>query len=94
MSTRFSLQVPIDDRFRTLGPEIAAKFVEVLGGAAADGEALADAVAAAMTQVSAGHGPHADVHLAFESNAGGLQVTLQCAGHSTVVRHALAAAKR
>ena len=94
MSSRFSLQVPIDDRFRTLGPEMAAKFVEVLGGAAADGEALAESVGAAMTEVSAAHGPHADVHLTFESNPGGLQVTLECGGHSTVVRHALAAAKR
>lgn len=94
MSSRFSLQVPIDDRFRTLGPEIAAKFVEVVGGGAADGEAFAEAVSAAMTTVATGHGPHADVHLAFESNAGGLQVTLNCGGHTTVVRHALAAAKR
>lgn len=94
MSTRFSLQVPIDDPFRSLGTEIAAKFVDVLGGASADGETLADAVQAAMTEVSAGHAPHAIVQLAFESNSGGLQVTLQCGGRSTVVRHALAAAKR
>jgi hypothetical protein len=44
----FALDVPVDPRYRVLGPEVAGRYVEVLGGSESDRKAFAAAVAEAM----------------------------------------------
>jgi len=90
----FSLSVPLDARYRALGPEVAAKYIELQGGAAADVDALAAALTASIEQL-AGSG-HADdqVHLVFRRESDAVAVELRCGGRSTVVRHLLPAASR
>jgi hypothetical protein len=83
----FVLQVPADGRYRVLAPEIAGKFVELVGGTAADSRALADALVSAMSRVANGSADALD--LAFEIGAGGVQVTVRCGAQSAVVRQAI-----
>lgn len=85
MPQPFELEVPADERYRGLAPEVAGKYVEVLGGSAADAKALADALVAAMGKVANGH---ADVlRLQFELKTGGVHVTVRCGEQSAVVEH-------
>jgi len=85
MPQPFELEVPADERYRGLAPEVAGKYVEVLGGSAADAKALADALVTAMGKVANGH---ADVmRLQFKLKTDGVHVTVRCGEHSTVVEH-------
>ncbi len=89
----FELQVPADERYRVLAPEVAAKYVELAGGSAGDGRSLASDLAVALTRLAAGAGDDAVIDLAFSAEDGHIEVTLRCAAQSTVVRHALPAAR-
>lgn len=94
MSSAFTLSVPLDARYRILAPQVAGKYVELLGGAPADAEGLAAAVSAALDRL-AGSGP-ADGHvdLVFRREAGAVQVELRADGKSSVVKHPLPAVRR
>ncbi|MFI5177066.1 MAG: hypothetical protein ACHQO8_00795 [Vicinamibacterales bacterium] len=83
----FALHVPADDRYRVLAPEIAGKYVELVGGSAGDGKAFADALVRALGRVVNGSADAVD--LTFELSAGGVEVTVRCGDRSTVVRHKL-----
>jgi len=83
----FVLQVPADGRYRSLAPEVAGKYMELIGGSADDVRGLAEALTTAMTRVA--EGGAAVVDLAFERNAHGVQVTVRSGAHATVVRHAI-----
>ena len=85
MPQPFELEVPADERYRGLAPEVAGKYVEVLGGSAADAKAVADALVAAMGKVANGH---ADIlRLQFELKTDGVHVTVRCGEQSAVVEH-------
>ena len=90
----FALHVPVDPQYRVLGPEIAGRYVDVLGGSDADKQALSAAVTEAMASVSRGASKDGQIGLKFSTDAAGIEVECNCAGRSSVVRHALAAAKR
>jgi hypothetical protein len=92
--SRFALQVPLEPRYRVLASEIAAKYVEVLGGAAADADTFSAAVAAAIAALGAPAPPEAEVHLDFDSAPPGIQVTIRCHGGIRTVTHPLPAGKR
>ena len=90
----FALDVPVDPRYRVLGPEVAGRYVEVLGGGESDRKAFAAAVAEAMATVAHGAPPDGQIDLRFKTEASGIEVECRCDGRSSVVRHALAAAGR
>jgi hypothetical protein len=86
MTPAFTLHVPAAQPFRALAPEIAAKCVELAGGSAADGKAMAARITDALGKLVDGD-PHSDVELAFAAASGGsIEVTLRCNGRSAVVR--------
>ena len=93
MSDPFSLRVPVDPAYRVLASEITGRYVDLLGGGRADRDTLTSSVTEAINAlVGPAHAGHVD--LAFAPTPDGVQVTLRCHGQSSVVRHALVAAKR
>jgi len=83
----FALHVPADDRYRALAPEVAGKYVELVGGTAADGRALGEALLGALRGIV---NSHADVvELQFELRAGSVHVSLRSGDRTTVVQHAV-----
>lgn len=90
----FALHVPVDPKYRVLGPEVAGRFVDVLGGNDADRQSFTAAVTEAMATVSRGASADGQIDLRFAADAAGIEVECRCAGRSSVVRHALAAAQR
>jgi len=90
----FTLSVPVDAMYRALAREVAGRYPELIGGTQADGEGLAGAVGAALEELAKGAPAGENVELAFQPEAGGVQVMLSCAGQSRVVRHHLAAPNR
>jgi hypothetical protein len=93
MSVPFTLRVPADARYRVLAPELASKYVEISGGAVADGTALAASLSDAMDRLLDGAGAGADFELSFRVGTGGIEVTVQCAGRSTIVKAPVATPK-
>ncbi len=89
----FALQVPADDRYRVLAPEVAGKYVEIVGGTVSDGRALGADVVEAMRQITASAAVDAVIDLAFSTHGGRVEITLKCAGQATVVRFALPATR-
>ncbi len=88
----FSLQVPVSSRYRTLAPDFASRVVEIIGGTREEGVQFAAAVADAVdTLVGQARGAGRAVNLAFQTGSTGVEVTVRCAGHSSVVRHRLPA---
>jgi hypothetical protein len=85
MTPAFTLHVPAAQPFRALAPEVAAKCVELAGGSAADGAALAQRINDALGTLVDGD-PHSDIELAFAAASGGsIEVTLRCNGRSAVL---------
>jgi anti-sigma regulatory factor (Ser/Thr protein kinase) len=90
MADAFTISVPTDARYRVLASEIAGKYVELVGGTAADGTALATAVAEALDR-AATSSPGEDVVLEFRAGADGVGVTVRHGGRSAIVSHPLPA---
>ena len=90
MADAFTMSVPTDARYRVLASELAGKYVELVGGTAADGSALGAAVAEALER-AASHSPADDVELEYRVGADGVGVTVRHAGRSAVVSHPLPA---
>lgn len=92
MSLPFRLSVPADHRFRALISDVTAKCAELAGGSAADGQALAEAVARTVSQMN----PHAhdQVELQYRPGRGGVDVTATCDGRTATVHHAIPVSKR
>ena len=90
MSDPFRLTVPADSRFRALVPEVASRYVEVLGGSAAEGATLAAAVTAALDQLTLGARDGEPVQFAFRWNAGNVLVDLSLGGRAETVTCPLA----
>jgi hypothetical protein len=93
MPEPFTLTVPTDPRYRVLGPEVASKYAELVGGSETGGAGLAEALSEAIAVVARGAAPGAHVQLAFRPTPEGVEVRLTCGTHSTVVRHQIPARK-
>jgi len=89
MSDPVTLLVPTDERFRGIGPELAAKYCLAQGGTDVDGASVTDAVTTAVNDLAATADQGADVTLDMRTVPGHMEVTLRCSGRSTVVTHAL-----
>ena len=90
MPDPFRLTVAADSRFRALVPEVASRYVEVIGGAASDAQAVGAEVKAAVDQLGGEAGDTAAIELAFRSTSGGVEVELTHAGRSQTVTRPLA----
>lgn len=71
-SVAFMLRVPADAPYRVLAGEVAARYVEVIGGAATLAAALASDVSRAVEDLA----PFGDVDLAFSRTSAGIEVAL------------------
>ncbi len=89
----FALQVPADERYRVLAPEVAGKYVELSGGSAADVRTFAEDLTAALRQIAAGASHDAVVDLSFSSRGGHVEAAIHCGSRSTVVKLALPAGR-
>ena len=87
MPSPFTLHVPADAQFRVLAPQVAGKYLELVGGSAESGAELAAALSKAMDSLDGG--ADADFDVSFRAHGGAVEATVRCAGRSTVVRHAL-----
>jgi hypothetical protein len=87
VSDPFKLTVPVDDRYRSLAPDVAAKYAELAGGSANDGHALSTALNAAIDTLIHGARHGAGIDLDFHIAAGSVEVHVQCEGRTTVVKH-------
>ena len=94
MSEAFKLRVPAEARFRSLGAELASRYVELLGGSEADRQTLSAAVAGALTDLASGAPAGAACDVACAAAGAGVEVTVRCGTRSSTVRQALTAAKR
>jgi hypothetical protein len=94
MSDPFTLRVPVEPKFRALGSELAARYIDLLGGSDAERQTLSAAVAGALTDLAAAAPAGAACDMAFAASGVGVEVTVRCGAQSTVVRQVLAAAKR
>lgn len=94
MPDALTLTVPADPRYRILGPEVAGKYVELVGGTAADGQALAGAVSTALAEIADQSEPGAHVDLTLRGQSASIEVTLCCGSRTLVVTHPLPAAQR
>ena len=90
----FSLVVPIDPGFRSLAPEIATRYTELVGGSAADGQAVGAAVLGALERLAEGAAVGEHVDLAFRPDDGAVHVELSCAGQSESLNLTIPVAKR
>lgn len=90
----FALHVPVDPRYRVLGPEVAGRYVDVLGGSAPDRQALSAAVTDALADIARGAPADGQIAMQFRTGAAGIEIECRCHGRASVVRHALAAANR
>jgi hypothetical protein len=99
MADPVTLILPADARFRSLAPDVGGRYVVAAGGSEADAAAVVEALKTAVDALTAGAADDAGVELAFRTPAGsgasegGIEVTVQCEGQSSVVTHPLPAAK-
>lgn len=87
MSDTVNLLVPADGRFRAIGPDLAGKFCAAQGGSDADAASVAAAVTQAVTDLAPDD--TGEVTMDFRTQAGQVEVTVQCGDRSTVVTQAL-----
>jgi hypothetical protein len=90
---RFALQVPVDAPYRALAADVAARYVEMAGGAASDAATIAAAITSAIDELSAERPAAHEVHLEFVQSATGLDVTIRCGDRSRSLRNPLPARK-
>jgi len=80
MSDAVRLLIPIEGAYRSLGVEMARKYLELAGGSQQEADALADAVTGALTRFAGRTPADAEVALAFAHEAGSIDVEVRCAG--------------
>ena len=85
MSQSFTLRVPAAEPFASLSAEVAARFIDISGGAVADAEQWATAVRDAVRDLT--HGDHhGDIELVFHHASNGFEVTVRYQDRTTVVK--------
>jgi len=90
----FTLVVPIDPSFRSLAPDVATRYTELVGGSATDGQAVGAAVLAALERIAEHSVVGAHVDLAFRPEAGGVHVELSCDGQRESISVTIPVPKR
>jgi hypothetical protein len=90
MRHSFELRLSTDPPYRALAADVAGRFVELAGGAAAEATAFGADVGAAVEALAPGV-PSLD--LAFRANGDGVEVAIDAAGRSRVVRRRLPTGK-
>ena len=96
MTDSVNLILPADARFRGLAPDVGGRYVVAAGGSEADAGVVVEALKSAIDALTAGAADDASVALKFKTPAGpdgGIEVTVECQGQSSVVTHPLPAAK-
>lgn len=85
------LLVPRDERFRDVGPELAARYYMAAGGTDTEAPSVQQAVADAVRDAAAA--PQASDQMTLDLSASGqaVEVTLRCGDHTSVVTRALPA---
>ena len=90
MADPFRLTLSSDSRFRSLVPDVASRYVEVLGGSAPDAEAVALAVSQAISAVATEHPDAGPIELSFRLSGGAVEVELSHDGREQTVTCLLA----
>ena len=85
MADAVILLVPAEEPYRGLGPELARKYLEIVGGSASDADALAGSLTTALAQVTGRASGDAEVAIAFETESASVDVQVRCGRESTVV---------
>jgi hypothetical protein len=78
----FDLSVPSDDRYRSLTPEVTAKYAELAGRPAADAQALATEVNEAATRLAK---PDQNIDIKLTSTEDRVNVSLESAGQTATL---------
>lgn len=78
----FDFSVPTDARFRTMAPDVAAKYAELAGCAAAAAAVRADVDTATEKMASAGE----NIDFKCASTDTGVVITMMCGSASATVR--------
>lgn len=86
MPDSFQLTVPADSRFRTLVPDLASRYVEIIGGSAADATALATQLTEALHQLIHEVREAETIRFDFRPSDGAVEVELAHDGHVRTVR--------
>jgi len=93
MSESITVIVPAEASYRVLAPELAGKYMELVGGSAIDAKAVADELSRALGDMATVTGSDAHIDLTFRTDAGGVEITLRCGDRSAVVKQPLPARK-
>jgi hypothetical protein len=89
----FTMTVTVHEPFRSMAVDVAGKYAEMAGGGPADVEAFAAALAGTLGQVVAGASDADTIDLAFRPNGHGIECTVTCGTHASVVRQPILAKK-
>jgi hypothetical protein len=89
MPDAFTLTVPVAADFQALVPDVARRYAELSGAAAADRDALAEALRSTLSQLIDEVGAGASIVLEFRPSPTGVEVTARCGGRSVSVVHPL-----
>lgn len=85
--------VPRDERFRDVGPELAARYYLAAGGTESEASAVQQAVADAARAAAVAPKAADEMTLEFSASAHAIEVMLRCGDHTSVVTRALPAAR-
>ena len=89
MSAAFTLEVPADAQFSVLASEVAGRYIEIVGGTAADRAACEARLSAIVGELGAA--PGSSIEIRFAPGPQGLEITAASSGTSRVVTHPLPA---
>jgi hypothetical protein len=93
MSDPVTLLVPVDASYRALGPELARKYLEIVGGSESDAHELSESLAAALPSLIQGAAAGAGLALALSVDGGVVQVRLSCGDRTTLITQPMPARK-
>jgi hypothetical protein len=83
--TAFTLQIPADPRYAAVAADAAGKFVELMGGKAAEAAAFGAALAKAARDLAArSHGP---LTVAFSLQPAGVEAVVEAGAAGSVTLH-------
>lgn len=83
--------VPRDERFREVGPELAARYYMAAGGTESEAPAVQQAVADAVRDAAAAPKAADQMSIDLSASEQAIEVTLRCGDHTSVVTRALPA---
>lgn len=90
----FTLQMPADPRFVAVAADAAGKFVELMGGPPADGQAFAAALTDTVRALAANASDQLTFTFSLQSSGVEAVVTVGADGARSVVRQAMAVGQR